>query len=83
MSVAALSVAALILWNGGLMLQWGTQMIPARGPISWSMTMKNQIVGVPKRVVGDLGVYFANRSLMMEQIEQRDRSVRQQGEPAN
>jgi len=66
-----------------LMVQWGTQMIPARGPISWSMMMKNQIVGVPKRVVGDLGVYFANRSLMMEQIEQRDRSVRQQGEPAN
>jgi len=45
--------------------------------------IRNQIVGVPKRVVGDLGVYFANRSLMMEQIEKRDRSARQQDEPAN
>ncbi len=83
MRAAALSVAALILWNAGLMVQWGTQMIPARGPISWSMMVKNQIVGVPKRFAGDLGVYFANRSLMMEQIEQRDGSVRQQGQPAN
>jgi hypothetical protein len=83
MRAAALSIAALILWNVGLMVQWGTQMIPARGPISWSMMLKNQIVGVPQRVVGDLGVYFANRSVMMEQIEQRDRSVRQQDQPAN
>ena len=83
MRVAALSVAALIVWNAGLMVQWGTQMVPARGPISWSMMIKNQIVGVPKRVVGDLGVYFANRGLMMEQIEKRDRSARQQDEPAN
>jgi hypothetical protein len=83
MRAAALSVAALILWNVGLMVQWGTQMIPARGPISWSMMIKNQVVGVPQRVVGDLGVYFANRGLMMEQIEQRDRSVRQQDQPAN
>jgi hypothetical protein len=83
MRVAGLSVAALIIWNAGLMVQWGTQMIPARGPISWSMMIKNQIVGVPKHFAGDLGVYFANRSLMMEQIEQRDRSVRQQDQPAN
>ena len=83
MRVAGLSFAALIVWNAGLMVQWGTQMVPARGPISWSMMIKNQIVGVPKRVVGDLAVYFANRSLMMEQIEKRDRSARQQGEPAN
>jgi hypothetical protein len=83
MRAAALSVAALILWNAGLMVQWGTQMIPARGPISWSLMIKNQIVGVPKLLVGDLGVYFGNRSLMMEQIEQRDRSVRQQDQPAN
>ena len=83
MRLAGLSVAALIIWNAGLMVQWGTQMIPARGPISWSTTIKNQIVGVPKRFAGDLGVYFANRSLMMEQIEQRDGSVRQQDQPAN
>ena len=83
MRAAGLGVAALIVWNVGLMVQWGTQMVPARGPISWSTMIKNQIVGVPKRVVGDLGVYFANRSLMMEQIEKRDRSARQQDEPAN
>lgn len=83
MRVAGLSVAVLILWNAGLMLQWGTQMIPARGPISWSMMIKNQIVAVPQRVVGDLGVYFANRSLMMEQIDKKDRNAQRQDEPAN
>ena len=83
MRAAGLSVAALIVWNFGLMVQWGTQMVPARGPISWSGMVKNQVIGVPKRVVGDLGVYFANRSLMMEQIEKRDRGARQQDEPPN
>lgn len=86
MRAAALSVAVLIAWNGGLMLQWGTQMIPARGAISWPVMIKNQIVSVPQRVTGDLGIYFANRSLMMERIEkidQRDRSAEQQEEPAN
>lgn len=83
MRVAGPAVAALIIWNFGLMVQWGTQMIPARGPISWSMMIRNQVVGVPKRVAGDLGVYFANRSLMMEEIEKRDRSARQQDEPPN
>lgn len=83
MRAAGPAVAALVIWNFGLMVQWGTQMIPARGPISWSTMIRNQVVGVPKRVAGDLGVYFANRSLMMQQIEKRDRSARDQGEAAN
>ena len=83
MRAAGLCIAALIAWNTGLMLQWGTQMIPARGAISWHMMIKNQIVAVPKRLAGDLGVYFANRSAMMEQIEKRDRRAQQQEEPAN
>jgi hypothetical protein len=76
MRAAGVAVAALIIWNVGLMVQWGTQMIPARGPISWSTMIKNQFVGVPKHVAGDLGEYFGNRSVMMEQIEKRDRSAR-------
>ena len=29
------ATAALILWNMGLIFQWGMHLIPARGPISW------------------------------------------------
>lgn len=81
--LTGLSIAALVAWNFGLMLQWGTQMIPARGAISWPVMIENQIIVVPKRVVNDLSAYFANRGLMMEQIEERDRGGQGQEQPAN
>jgi hypothetical protein len=74
---SGLAIAALIAWNFGLMLQWGTQMIPARGAISWPVTIQNQFIAVPEHMVTDLSAYFANRALMMEQIEERDTSGRQ------
>ena len=36
LAAASVAVAMLVLWNFGLIFQWGTQLIPSRGPISWN-----------------------------------------------
>jgi len=71
-AVAATAIGFLILWNGGFVFQWGTNMVPARGPISWSRMMHNQCVAVPERVGGELRTYFLGRKAMMQHIEERD-----------
>jgi len=75
--LAGVSIALLIAWNFGLVLQWGTQMIPARGAISWPVAIRNQVTVVPKRLANDLTAYFDNRALMMQQIEKRDMAQQQ------
>src|SRR4029077_12216875 len=40
--VSASATAVLILWNLGLIFQWGTHLIPARGAISWRDAAYNQ-----------------------------------------
>jgi len=72
MPLAAAAVLLLILWNAGLMFQWGTQMIPARGPISLRQAAANQFTVVPGRVFGSLRHYFVARGQMMKGIEQQD-----------
>jgi hypothetical protein len=65
-------VACFILWNFGLIYQWGTHMIPVRGPISFREAAYNQYQVVPGRISSHLRSYFLHRSDMMQQIEQRD-----------
>jgi hypothetical protein len=71
--VASSFIGVLILWNGGLIFQWGTNMMPARGPVSWSATIHNQYTAVPRRVLGDLETYLLRRKTMMQHIEEQDR----------
>ena len=66
------ATAVLIVWNLGLMFQWGMHLIPDRGPISWRDAAYNQVVVVPKQGAHSLRTYFLARSRMMERIEQRD-----------
>lgn len=70
--VIAGGVAVLILWNFGFMFQWGTQMIPVRGAISWSEMVHNQFAVVPQRIAGGVRSYFVDRGLLMRQIEKQD-----------
>jgi hypothetical protein len=65
-------LALLIVWNGGLIFQWGTHMVPARGNISWSEMVRNQFVEVPLRITHSLETYFLRRGEMMQHIEQDD-----------
>ena len=69
---AAFPLALLILWNAGLMFQWGTHLIPARGPVSFSEVAHNQVFVVPREFSANLLRYFSNRKGLMQQIEQRD-----------
>jgi hypothetical protein len=65
-------VALAVVWNLGLIFQWGTHLIPARGPIDWREATYNQVAVVPMRVTGDLENYLLRRGEMMEKIERED-----------
>jgi hypothetical protein len=69
----AWSVTALfVLWNMGLIFQWGTHLIPARGPVSWREVAYNQIEVVPVEAVHTLRSYMVSRKDLMNRIEQQD-----------
>jgi hypothetical protein len=72
LGVACTVIGLLIVWNVGLIFQWGTHMIPARGPISWSATSRQQVYDVPLRITHSLETYFTRRGEMMQHIEQQD-----------
>jgi hypothetical protein len=65
-------LACFVLWNLGMIYQWGTHMIPVRGPISFRQAAYNQILVVPSRLGSNLDAYFFRRSALMRQIEQKD-----------
>lgn len=67
-----LITSVFILWNAGLIFQWGTHMIPIRGPISWREMAHNQVAVVPVRFTHTLKTYLVRRQPMMENIEQQD-----------
>src|SRR5262249_24005315 len=79
---AVLTLFLFVLWNLGLMFQWGTHLIPARGPIAWREAAYNQVFVVPRQISGHLHDYFFRLKDMMRQIEQRDvQQLKQQSEP--
>jgi hypothetical protein len=71
-AAAAVLVGLSILWNVGFMFQWGTHLVPARGPISWEAMARNQFTAVPKDVAEDLEIYVFRRRSMLRHIEQED-----------
>jgi hypothetical protein len=64
--------AVLIIWNMGLIFQWGTHLIPARGPISWAQTARNQFLVVPNVARLELESYMTRRKSLMDIIEKED-----------
>lgn len=68
----ASALALFVLWNIGLMYQWGIHLIPARGPIDFSLMVRNQFTTVPSDLSTHLRAYLFRRKALMEQIEQRD-----------
>lgn len=70
--VSATATAVLILWNLGLIFQWGTHLIPSRGPISWRDTAYNQFALVPADASQTVKNYLTHRKGLMDQIEQED-----------
>jgi hypothetical protein len=65
-------LACFALWNLGLIYQWGTHLVPARGPISFRQATYNQFYVVPNQLTSHLRAYIFRRSDLMRQIEQQD-----------
>ncbi len=70
--VSAAALGCFSLWNLGMIFQWGTHLIPARGPISFSEAASNQFQVVPRQLTSHLRSYFFRRGDLMRQIEQKD-----------
>jgi hypothetical protein len=71
-ATASMVLAMFMLWNAEFMFQWGAHLIPPRGPISWSIMIRNQFSVVPRQITTHLGNYLFHRQDMMRQIEDRD-----------
>ena len=69
---AACATAILVLWNFGLIFQWGMHWIPERGPVSWRSAAHNQVAIVPEQAASILKAYLTGRGPLMDRIEQRD-----------
>lgn len=71
-AVPASAVAVLVLWNLGLMFQWGMHLVPPRGRISWRDAAYNQVAVVPGDAADAMKAYLTRRSKLMQRIEQTD-----------
>jgi hypothetical protein len=71
-AIASSVTALLIVWNLAFIFQWGTHMVPVRGPISWKQMVRNQFLAVPQRSATEFAAYFENRRVLMHHIEQED-----------
>jgi dolichyl-phosphate-mannose-protein mannosyltransferase len=80
-AAASACLALFVLWNVGLMFQWGSHLIPARGPVSFSEVIHNQFFVVPRQLAADLHTYLFKRKALMQQIEDRDLKQLEQNPP--
>ncbi len=69
---ALVLVSLFILWNVGLIFQWGTHLVAVRGPISWRTVTYNQFAVVPVRIVSIGRSYLFRRNELMQKIEKQD-----------
>lgn len=69
---SVMGTAILVLWNLGLIFQWGMHLIPPRGPISWRDAAYNQVAVVPRDAASAMKAYFTRRSNLMQHIERTD-----------
>jgi hypothetical protein len=81
LAASCVFLACFVFWNAGLMFQWGTHLIPARGPISFPQMIQNQFLVVPRQISMQFEKYLFDRKAMMQQIEQRDLEQMKQNEP--
>jgi hypothetical protein len=84
--IAVAMISAILgvfaLWNLGLVYQWGTHLIPARGAISFREAAHNQVFVVPRQLKSQLRAYVFRRSDLMRQIEQKDvEQLKQESNP--
>jgi hypothetical protein len=71
-AIASVILFFFVVWNLGLIYQWGTHLVPARGPISFRRAAYNQVAVVPRKLFSHLQTYFLRRGDLMQQIERGD-----------
>jgi hypothetical protein len=69
---AVAATCVLVMWNLGLIYQWGTHLIPARGPIVWREAAYNQVAVVPVEAAQTVKNYLIRRGRLMQRIEEED-----------
>jgi hypothetical protein len=72
LAVSTCVMACFVFWNLGLIYQFGTHLVPARGPISFRQATYNQFFVVPGKLTSDVRSYLFRRTDLMRQIEKRD-----------
>jgi hypothetical protein len=72
LATASIFLGCFVLWNLAFMFQWGTHLVPARGPIAWNEMIHNQFSVVPREISAKVQNYLFHRSNLMHQIEDRD-----------
>ncbi len=70
--VSSFLLSCFVIWNLGMVYQWGAHLIPARGAISFREAINNQFFVVPQKLTGHLRSYVFHRHQLMQQIEQKD-----------
>jgi hypothetical protein len=59
--IISLILGIFVLWNLMFVFQWGSNMIPHRGPVSWRQVVYNQFIEVPRRLTSSLVEYYIDR----------------------
>lgn len=72
LGLVAASLAVLVGWNVGLMFQWGTNLVPNRGPVDLAVVARNQVTVVPAGLVDFVVRYFTARERVVREVEERD-----------
>lgn len=72
LTAASILLGLLVFWNTGLMFQWGVDLVPARGPISFSEMIDNQFFVVPRRLTTEVQKFLFKRKALLKQIEEQD-----------
>jgi hypothetical protein len=73
-------LVVLVWWNVGVAFQWGTNIIPNRGPVRFSEVARNQVTVVPARLAAFAARYLLNRRGLVDEIEHGDRDERRRYE---
>ena len=65
-------VAIAIVWNVGFMFQWGTNIVPNRGPVDFGQVALDQVTVVPRRMATFAWRYLTARTALTHDVEQGD-----------
>ena len=75
-AAAVTGLTVLVVWNAGLAFQWGTNLVPNRGPVDFRVVARNQVTIVPSEAARFLGEYFRSRQGVAQRLEQQDERER-------